>query len=209
MAETTTINAPRVTEIRRAADDADRMKVYQCGWDLQREDEQWSAFVTHPRPSIVNGGNLKKEMERITRSELFQGTTVHFVPGNRNMGHALGGWRLKKEVKEPNLRKWTQSWRNGMDRDEARQGYTKEREAYDAAPWIRWYMICVPIHMRNWWTFTHELAHVVQTIENTSIAGSMGHGEDFRNAWLWILDEFDADMARRLREKFTCAGLSY
>jgi hypothetical protein len=203
------INAPQVTEIRHYGNDVDRMKVYQCGWDLQKEDVQWSASATNPRPSIMNAGNLKKEMERITRSELFQETTVHFVPGSRSMGHAYGGWRRVKDAPKPNLKKWSASWHAGMDKEEARQGYLTDKIAWDHAPWHRKHMICVPIHMRNWWTFTHELAHVVQVIENTSIAGSMGHGEDFRNAWLRILDEFDPDMARRLREKFTCAGLSY
>lgn len=183
--------------------DNETRQVYQVGWSL-------SACMPDPNGIVLRDHKaLRAYVDKVTAHPIFKGTTIHLAPASSRMGGAKGGWVMKRALPTPSHKKWENKARSGvLTWEQAKDGYHAEHAAWSALPWTRWYHIRVPAYMRTFWYVTHELAHVLHFIENENLRHG-GHGHDFRNTWVRILDAHHPDLAAMLRANFDEKGLSH
>lgn len=120
-----------------------------------------------------------------------------------------GGFALRRVASRPN---WDEL-QNARARGDVVAGemWHVRWNDYLRSPRRRHYFVCIAASMRNVWTITHELAHILQLarIPSDADCGRVQHGIDFRRAHLDILDAWDPSMARIMRMVYTGAGLEF
>lgn len=159
-----------------------------------------------PRP-LRDARAVTALVRRIERMPEFGGERVHVSHAGRS--ESRGGVKFT-HGRKPTKRDLNKAMREGrMTHYAARSAWDARVQEYYSRPWQNEYFVRIAPNMRDAYTVTHEMAHVLQAMQiaATMTSGRLGHGPDFRALHIAVAEALDPEMARMLLEEYTRAGL--
>ena len=157
-----------------------------------------------PRP-LLDGRAVTALVRIIEQQAAFGGnrTTV----SNRGTNKSYGGVKFTRG-KKPINRDLRMAWElRQIDGAAYSAEWTRRLTEYWSRPLRNEYFVQIATTMRDAYTVTHEMAHVLQCIMQPMRTGRLGHGLEFRTLHLQILDALDPVMAAAVRAEYRNANL--